>query len=263
VARQPAGKPLSARAVPQDATAVVVGTEFTLDVSDVSAMLAVSEGAVSFVRGGRSLRVDAGRSATVATDGALAYNDILLLPRDGRLVGGAWRVVEDPRAVEGKAWEALKDDKPNSLKSYVEFQFDALAGVDYHLWVRGYSLIAASEPQRTRITSDEIFISLLNGKFVNPPPNPMPEPLNEDCWLVDYFSRHQSYFWCGGSTPHGKGDSDTDYVNCVIRFSTSGTQTIRLHIIEAPMRVNAIWLSTSQRSRPEAANAGPPPNPGR
>jgi hypothetical protein len=43
----------------------------------------------------------------------------------------------------------------------------------------------------------------------------------------------------------------------MVRFARPGTQALRVYLAEGPMKIDAIWLSTTQKSRPDAAQPGP------
>jgi hypothetical protein len=59
---------------------------------------------------------------------------------------------------------------------------------------------------------------------------------------------YTGYAWLGG---YGE-DGTSDTVPLSIRFTRAGLQTLKLYVIEAPMRIDGIWLSAAQTTRPPA-----------
>ncbi len=242
----------------------VLGTELRLVVEAASTRLEVTEGRVQLRRSdGRSADVPAGHFA-VAGPGAepvskiLLVPEVLLLPEDGKLQGGEWKVVRDDRASTGWALEAesttykLPESQAYpSLRgrtSYVEFSFWAEGSRDYTVWIRGR---AASAQERSR--RDEVAIEPLRARF------------NQKCfWLGPSgdnafvflgYGRHPEYVWASGD--NDPVDPGTQTMPIAVRFASTGRQTLKLHAIECPMRVDAIWLSATQKARPPAGQHGP------
>ena len=60
------------------------------------------------------------------------------------------------------------------------------------------------------------------------------------------YCLNPGYYWIGGFGEDGASDA----VPLSIRFLRAGLQTLKLYAIESPMRVDAIWLSTTQATRP-------------
>lgn len=262
VARQ-AGGPMVV-ATPQG-EARVLGTTFRLVVDGGSTKLEVSEGKVQLRRrDGKSVDVSAGHLAVAAPGVDLAarplpIEEIVLLPEQARVSGAEWKLVKDPAAVSGSALEALDTayklkksgnsltyDSVRNRTAYVFFTFAADAGRDYHVWIRGETLATSD-----RKLHDEIAIEPLNGT------------LSQKCrqlgWTGDNaycytgWCLYPAYYWLGG---YGE-DGTSDVVPLSIRFSRPGLQTLKLYAIETPMRIDAIWLSTTQGNRP-AADQRPP-----
>jgi hypothetical protein len=42
-----------------------------------------------------------------------------------------------------------------------------------------------------------------------------------------------------------------------LRYARPGTQTLRLYPIETPVRIEAIWLTATRKTRPDASMKGP------
>ena len=80
--------------------------------------------------------------------------------------------------------------------------------------------------------------------------------------VLDY-ARYQGYWWGGATkdvpvrTAKGVRWEGRATDPFAVRFARSGRQTLRLHHYESPMRVDAIWLSATQKTRPAADRHGP------
>jgi ferric-dicitrate binding protein FerR (iron transport regulator) len=237
----------------------VLGTTFRVIVETASTRLEVVEGKVQLRRrDGKSVEVSAGHGA-VAGSGIelvsrpLPIEEIVLVPDQARVSGNEWKMVKDPAAATGVAMEAadtaykLKKSGSDSLiyesvrnrTAYVFFTFLADAGRDYHVWIRGRSMATTD-----RKFHDEVAIEPLGGQ------------LSQKCrqlgWTGDNaycytgWCLYPAYGWLGG---YGE-DGTSDAVPLSIRFSRPGLQTLKLYAIETPMRIDAIWLSTTQGARP-------------
>lgn len=262
VVRQP-GAPMVI-ATPQG-EARVVGTWFRLAVDGGVTRLEVSEGRVQLRRAdGRSVEVNGGHFALAGSgvDPAprpLPIEDIVLLPDQARVSGVEWKLVKDSTAASGVALEALDTayklrksgdtliyDSLKNRTAFVLFTFMADAGRDYHVWIRGRSMAVAD-----RKFHDEVAIEPVNGQ------------LSQKCrqlgWTGDNafcytgYCLYPAYGWIGG---YGE-DGTSDAVPLTIRFARPGQQTLKLYAIETPMRIDAIWLSSTQGARP-AADQRPP-----
>jgi hypothetical protein len=64
---------------------------------------------------------------------------------------------------------------------------------------------------------------------------------------------YAGYGWIGG---YGE-DGTSDTVPLSIRFPRAGLQTLKLYVIETPMRIDGVWLSTTQTTRPAAEQRMP------
>jgi hypothetical protein len=264
VARQPAGQPLLI-ATPHG-EARVLGTTLRLVVEpgeDGSTRLEVTEGKVQLRnRAGRSVDVPAGHFAVASVAPELAarplpVDEILLLPAQGKRTGGEWRLAKDPAGrevleVPGVVNRPFPTAKlPNYLRqftSYVTFMFAADADRDYHVWIRGECPSTAS-----RVERDAVALEALTGDFTAV--CPWFGPAGQRGFMFDYFSDFAGQGWVGG----GKIPNSLTDVVTAVRFARAGTQTLRLYAVETPMRVSAIWLSATQKTRPAAETTGPHP----
>jgi ferric-dicitrate binding protein FerR (iron transport regulator) len=263
VARQAAGRSLVFDT--PHAEARVLGTTLRLTTDGAATRLEVREGKVRLVRfrDKRGVDVAAGHFAVVADAVDLvavpqAVDQVVLLPRDAREAGGEWTLVRDPQASSGVALEALRTSfrirtGPTGGWTYdslqgrpaVVFTFMAEADKDYVVWVRGRSL---GQTDRTR--QDEVGVEFPDGK------------LNRRClyltetdraFACKNFGASPGFAWVGGNFETAAGVQSPFSV----RFARPGPQVLRLYAIETPMRVDAIWLSSTQKSRPPA-DQGPP-----
>ena len=75
--------------------------------------------------------------------------------------------------------------------------------------------------------------------------------LNAFCYTG--WKLYSGFGWIGG---YGE-DGTSDVVPLSIRFSRGGLQTLKLYVLETPMRIDGIWLSTTQSTRPPAEQRMP------
>ncbi len=235
----------------------VLGTSLRIAVDKALARVEVEEGKVRVTRSdGRFVDILAGHFAVVSAGLAMAakplpVDEIVLLPQQGRIAGGEWRRVKDAAAFDGGALETVdvyrRPDYGTKVRelsrSWVEFTFRADADRPYHLWVRGMYMKADG-------TQDALVVEAPGGEFTGRPAG----------WFipdktVHYFngySKQAGYFWAGGDVGLGAAGVGRADVLATLRFARAGNQLIKLHVAEGPMRVDALWLSTSQKSPPSA-----------
>ncbi len=261
VTRQPQGRPLTI-ATPH-AEASVLGTRLAVMVSGDSTRLEVTEGRVRLRRrsDGKTVDVAAGHYAVVAAGREMAarpipVDEILLLPQHGRAAAGDWKVVRDDAAVSGQALELARARTISAgrvdirrRQEFVEFSFTADADRDYWIWVRGRCTAASDRPLH-----DAVAVEAFNANFSRP--THWRELAAQGAYPFNGYGKYRGYIWAGGDLdepPEGTGPKSS----VAIRFLRSGGQTIRLHAIETPMRVDAIWLSTTRNTPPEPGCKGP------
>jgi hypothetical protein len=221
--------------------------------------LEVEEGLVRFVRtsDGRSAQVGTGMTLSVGNSGGSLVvvprtnDDILLHARDATLVGNDWGVVRDEKATTGWALDSprgtMRQDSVARSTSFVSFTFPVDEGKDYFVWVRGACLWRSNQ----RLQHDAVALVTLDGRFSK---TNLARPGDATCYLFNGWGegqgeREATYFWLGGENA---SDSVT------LRFPRSGLATVTLHSMEGPMRIDALWISTSQKTLPEANVPGPP-----
>lgn len=270
VRRQPPNRPMIVSTPHGEAR--VLGTAFSLRVDEDSTRLDVDEGRVRLTPAGRrsSVVVRAGHFAVAGAGLKLEarrrpIDGIVLLPDDGKLFGREWKRVSDRESSSGIALDILQtanfirivSDAERAQKndwfvkgrsrSWVQFTFEADAGRDYHVWVRGRCLAPPGAAERFR--KDAVFLEAPGGKFRRP----------QD-WFqyadrfspVDGYSNHPGYWWSGGSH-----DPNKSMAPLVLRFDRPGRQVLRVHGFESPMRIDGLWLSTRQKTRPAEGRAVP------
>lgn len=263
VVRQPAGEPLHIAAPHGELR--VLGTSFLLTVTPDpkgQTVVRVEEGKVRFSRAwdGRSVELTGGQFAVAAPDvelapRAIAANEIVLLPRHGRIVGNEWRLVVERRGTTGLALETRESksktaDHVRAREAYVHFTFFAEAGKDYYVWVRAFSVPTGDPWER-----DQLNLQIPGAKFNQQCPF---GHWWEDAYTYTGFSEASSFSWISGNMknadPNGKPVS--------VRFDTPGPKTLKLFVAQPSIRVDTVWLSATRSIRP-SAKMWPPLRPGK
>lgn len=265
VARQLSGRAF-VLTTPQ-AEVCVLGTRFTLAVTAESTRLEVLEGRVRLTRLGdkRSVEVMSGQFA-LAAPGApprarpLPIDEIVLYPGQGQLTGNEWRPLKHDKALDGLLLDAtdtankpvrrlpIDAAKVNSWfaqsrsRSWVSFTFDAEAGKDYRVWIRGRCVAPAGQD---RMLSDSVMMEVAKGRFVDRPADW--HPYSDYLCSFDGYFQTEGFSWSGGFF-----DPDKTQKPIGVRFNASGKQLIRIHAMETPVQFDAIWISATQASRPDA-----------
>lgn len=272
VAKQPTGEPMIFETPHGQAT--VLGTTLRLVVDrdeKKGTRLEVEEGKVELKNlAGKMAIVDTGHFAVVATGSepirrTLPIDEILLTARSGKIVANdAWQIAKDPKAATGEALEASREsvfaDSQSKFKSgslpYVEFEVFVDANRDYHVWVRG-CCIATKSPRRAY---DSIVLVVPGGQLRTP----IPWAEFPAACPFDGYGYREGYWWIGGEVGVGPGDvlpptpaQYTDAVPTTVRFPRAGKQKLRMYGVETPLRIDAIWLSTTQKTRPADDQTGP------
>jgi len=243
--------------------ATVLGTTLRIVVDTTgtgSTRLDVIEGVVRLKRlaDGKPVDVAGGHTAVAAvgvelSSKPLPIENILLTIKDGRW-GGDWRRVDDAGASTGAALEAegpKNADSPGRIKAqtlgYVEFTFSADARKDYFIWIRGFS------PGIQSYNAIALYSPL--AQF-----NPLDSELSRVAGLsLSLFSDFsvQGYTWIGGGAPQGAGGAEKNGGPTTVRFTQSGKQRLRIYPIDTSVRMDALWLSATQKTRPAAHEHGP------
>lgn len=232
----------------------VLGTRFRVRATAGSTRVSVTEGSVQVVRrsDGAGLVVPAGKYMVARPAGEwgawpLPPEEIVLGASQARLVGGEWRRVRDPEAFDGNALQTNRADiKPGGLqsrRSFAIFQFHAEPDREYSVWVRGKCL----ETRQAPYEHDAVALVVRGGSFSKECTDP--KVRGREAYLFNGFGEEPaadgtlSYVWIGGN-----GTAD----GVRIRFDRPGLQTLELHAIESPVRIDTIWISATRTVRPAA-----------
>lgn len=248
------------------AKATVLGTRFELVRREEWSELAVFKGKVQWadnsgdsviVNGGYFSRAGKGIKLDVY-DLNERYSNILLSASSGKVVGDGWRNGSSGSMIFETSQNAITNlslQKEGKL-GYLEFKFEADGVKDYFVWVRGRS-IGPETGDRDLSNHDMLYIDAPTGKWdlrnwevssdwewaKNYIPSPMFNGFRSN------VNDNESYFWIGG--PADAGTEDRVPWRFQLRFHKSGEQTIRIYGIEGPMELDRIWISSSQKDRPQ------------
>lgn len=241
----------------------VLGTTLRLIVDSTRTRLDVTGGKVRLKRraDGKSVDVVSGYFA-VAAEGTplksriVPVDDIVLRAGQATFFGKEWKRVKDPAAFSGEVLEARTTQSavraPVSLvrmtRSHAGYSFFAERGKIYHVWIRGRCLATEGEP-----THQDAAVVEFPGAVVTPPPGPnniLAGSPNRA--LFNGWGRRAGYGWIGGDADFGR-----DIAPATVRFLRDGPQRMNVYPLEVPIRIDAIWLSTTQEDRPDAAESGP------
>lgn len=253
VAKQPAGTSFVVT-TPQ-AEIVVIGTRFTIACSTDSTRVEVREGRVRVTRSadGKSVEVPADQIAVITPSGPVEarpfpIDDIVVTPAQARILGADWQLVRDAEAAGGIAFESLKSRSgPLQDAPCVVFTVNAEAGKTYQVWVRGKCFLRPKLMDR-----DAVFLEFADADVTEPPGVNKGKGGSLERALFNGFMHHTGYGWVGSDS-----DATRDAAPVKVRFSRAGRQTIRLYAYESPIRIDAIWLSAVQKTRPDDAQTGP------
>lgn len=258
VSKQPLDRPMRILTPHGDATIIGTTVRMLVDSNEKgSSRLEVLEGKAQFKDpAGKVAIVDSGHYAVAAVGQEFAprrlpIDNILLMPADAKLVGGDWRSLKDDKsftgmALEGTAflWDSDFKKMSESVRkpaSFVLFTFQADADKDYQLWIHGSWRL-----KTTAAHHGSVAVVPSEGRFTNA--CPWFVTTGDNAFMFDWYSKQEGYWWVGGN----EGDQTK---SAVLRFPRTGEQTLRLHLSE-PLRIDAIWLSATQKTRPPAGQRG-------
>jgi hypothetical protein len=249
IARQPADQPLTF-ATPH-AEVRVVGTVLRLVVEAASTRLEVKEGKVQLTRDGKTVVVAAGQFAVAApgqpmTPRSISPDEIVLYPHQAKLTGAEWTLVREPKALSsvGVVLEAAVapykvTDHVQTRPSYATFTFYAPADKEYRIWMR-----LTSQEKGDPWLRDAVTIEPLKGTMNQRSPFFGAAPTT--AWVVTGAAATPGFTWISSH-----GDAERANVPPIsVKFHETGFQTIRLFTGQPAVRVDAIWLSATQKTRP-------------
>jgi hypothetical protein len=232
------------------AEVAVLGTRFSVRCGAESTRIEVQEGRVRVTKPDRaSVEVKPGYFA-VAGPGELAarplpIDRIHLAVAEAVVAGQDWRAVRDPDAPAG-AYEATRaairhPRPPGRLPavSHLLFTFQADVDRDYFVWVRGRALVPND------LTKDAVILDFGDALASERPGVNAGKTGGLERALFNGWSNRPGWWWIGGDA-----DAPNDEPPLTVRFFKPGLQTIRLYATETPVRVDAVLLSTSQKTRP-------------
>jgi outer membrane biosynthesis protein TonB len=255
VGKQPADAPM-VFATPHG-EARVLGTALRIEVGPQT-RLEVTEGKVRLVRtGGKSVDVAAGNFAVCGpglepAPKVLHPEEIVLLASQAKIVGDEWRLVADRNASGGASLEVAKTpfkvvDHVENRPSFALFSFHASAEQEYRLWLRSTSLAAGDKWLREMVTLDpqNCAMSQKSPFFGTAPTN---------AYVFTGLASWSGYGWSSGTVEEGKPDKEP----IVLKFHKTGPQTLRIFTAHPSIRIDAVWLSARQQTRPPAKQLPPP-----
>jgi ferric-dicitrate binding protein FerR (iron transport regulator) len=249
VARQPADQPLTF--VSPHGEAKVVGTVLRLVVDAASTRVEVKEGKVQLTREGKSVIVSAGQFAVAAagqplSSRSMSADEILLLPSQAKLTGAEWSLKPDIRSMfagqqvlEGGPTTFKVVDHVETRPSYATFTFYASADKEYRIWMRLTSQEKGDPWNRDMVTIEPLR-SIMSQK------SPFFGAAPTTAWVVTGVSATPGFTWISG---HGDLEKAAE-PPLVVRFQETGFQNIRLYVGHPWVRVDAVWLSATQKTRP-------------
>jgi len=255
VAKQPADQPLVI-ATPQ-AEARVLGTVFRMVVDAGSTRLEVREGKVRLTREAKSVDVPAGQYATAATGQPLAArslspDEIVLHAQQAKFTGAEWTLIRDLKSLTGVAMEAGQapykvTDHVETRPAYATFTFFAPADKEYRIWLRATSL-EKGDPWTRDMVTVEPTRAVLSQK------SPFFGAAPTTAYVFTGVASTPGYTWMGG---HGE-ETKAEAPPLTVKFAETGLQDIRVYVGHPWVRIDTIWLSATQRTRPPAKQVPPP-----
>lgn len=172
---------------------------------------------------------------------ALAAGDVVLYASQARIVGTKWKLESDSTAAGGRRIRVPNAGAPKVTTSalitptdYIEFSFTADANKDYHLWIRGNA-------DSNYYGNDSAFLQFDKTLGATDAPTYRIGTASAITYILED---------CTGAGLKGWGWQDNSNYRCLtigpqLRFSTSGTQTIRIHSREDGLSIDQIVLSPS------------------
>jgi hypothetical protein len=255
VAKQPADQPLVI-ATPQ-AEARVLGTVFRMVVDAASTRLEVREGKVRLTREGKSVDVPAGQYATAAAGQPLAArslspDEIVLHAQQAKFTGTEWTLIRDLKSLTGVAMEAGQapykvTDHVETRPAYATFTFFAPADKEYRIWLRATSLEKGDSWTRDMVTIEPTR-AVLSQK------SPFFGAAPTTAYVFTGVASTPGYTWMSG---HGE-ETKAEGPPLTVKFAETGLQNIRVYVGHPWVRVDTLWLSATQKTRPPAKQLPPP-----
>lgn len=255
VAKQAPDQPLTI--VTPHGEARVLGTVFRLVVDPASTRLEVREGKVRLTREAKSVDVSAGQVATAGAGVPLAArslspDEIVLHAPQAKLTGAEWTLIRDGKALTGVVLEAGQSpfkvvDHVETRPSYATFTFWASADKEYRIWLRATSLEKGDPWNRDMVTLEPTR-AVLSQK------SPFFGAAPTTAYVFTGVAVTPGYTWMGGHGEEAKAEAPP----LTVKFAETGWQNIRVYVGHPWVRVDTIWLSATQKTRPPARQLPPP-----
>lgn len=190
--------------------------------------------------------VDAVNAATVnSVNGQWANKDIVIRAAEATVKVGPWATFSDTGASDGVCLKETDAGLPKVVDpvanptSYFECTFQAVAGVEYHLWIRG-------KAPSNLTSSDSVHVQFTN--TVDPVTGAAVYrigtggPASQNIYSIEWVLENGS-----GTGEAGWGWRDSKWGTTTIekrvKFATTGTQTIRCQRREDGVQIDEIVLS--------------------
>jgi len=254
VAKQAPDQPLTI--VTPHGEARVLGTVFRLIVDQASTRLEVREGKVRLTREAKSVDVSAGQVATAGAGVPLAPrslspDEIVLQAPQAKLTGSEWTLIRDGKALTGVVLEAGQApfkvvDHVETRPAYATFTFFAPADKEYRIWLRATSLEKGDPWNRDMVTLEPTR-AVLSQK------SPFFGAAPTTAYVFTGVAVTPGYTWLGGHGEEAKAEAPP----LTVKFAETGWQNLRVYVGHPWVRVDTIWLSATQKTRPSAKQLPP------
>lgn len=180
------------------------------------------------------------------TPRSISPDEIVLYPHQAKLTGAEWTLVREPKALSsvGVVLEAgptpfkVTDHVVNRL-SYATYTFYAPADKEYRIWMRVTSQEKGDPWLRDMVTIEPLRATMnQKSAFFGAAPT--------TAWVVTGAAATPGFTWISS---HGE-EARANVPPISVKFAESGFQNIRLFTGHPWVRVDAIWLSATQKTRP-------------
>lgn len=179
--------------------------------------------------------------AATATPTPVPGGEIVLYGSDFTVYGTShWSKLSDSNAVGGYALKSsnVYASVQASPSDYVQATFTANAGTTYYVWARGKGDIYQEW------YSDAFWVQF--DKSTDTAGTAVYRIGTTDGYQYNGYAYFTAYNWLGGDAQN----TNIDVAPLTIKFTTTGTQTIRIQSRQQPMRIDEVWVSPTQSTRP-------------
>ncbi|MBV8880090.1 MAG: hypothetical protein JO332_09015, partial [Planctomycetaceae bacterium] len=183
---------------------------------------------------------------------SLSPEEIVLHAPQARLTGAEWTPIRDLKSLTGVALEAGQApfkvvDHVETRPSYATFTFFAPADKEYRIWLR-----ATSQEKGDPWTRDMVTIEPTRAVLSQKSPFFGAAPTT--AYVFTGVAATPGYTWMSGHGEEGKAETPP----LTVKFAETGWQNIRVYVGHPWVRVDTLWLSTTQKTRPSAKQTPPP-----